>query len=135
MGLIENAMEGQARYQDFLFKALFTAITLSGGFKGGEIVPTLCVGSTFGCVVGQLAGISPSFSAACGMAALFVGVTNCPISSLIIALELFGGEALPFLAIVVAVSFTLSGYYGLYSSQKFVYSKTRTEFINRRTND
>ena len=35
MGLIENAMEGQARYQDFLFKALFTAITLSGGFKGG----------------------------------------------------------------------------------------------------
>ena len=69
------------------------------------------------------------------MAALFVGVTNCPISSLIIALELFGGEALPFLAIVVAVSFTLSGYYGLYSSQKFVYSKTRTEFINRRTND
>ena len=86
-------------------------------------------------MVGQLAGISPSFSAACGMAALFVGVTNCPISSLIIALELFGGEALPFLAIVVAVSFTLSGYYGLYSSQKFVYSKTRTEFINRRTND
>ena len=66
---------------------------------------------------------------------LFVGVTNCPISSLIIALELFGWEALPFLSIVVAVSFTLSGYYGLYSSQKFVYSKTRTEFINRRTND
>lgn len=135
MGLIESAMEGKARYQDFVFKALFTAITLSGGFKGGEIVPTLCVGSTFGCVVGQLAGISPSFSAACGMAALFVGVTNCPISSLIIALEMFGGEALPFLSIVVAVSFTLSGYYGLYTSQKFVYSKTRTEFINRRTND
>lgn len=135
MQLIEHAMEGRARYQDFLLKALFTAVTLSGGFKGGEIVPTLCVGSSFGCMVGQLMGISPSFSAACGMAALFVGVTNCPISSLIIALELFGGEALPFLAIVVAVSFTLSGYYGLYSSQKFVYSKTRTEFINRKTND
>ena len=64
-----------------------------------------------------------------------MGVTNCPISSLIIALEMFGGEALPFFAIVVAVSFTLSGYYGLYSSQKFVYSKTRTEFINRKTNE
>lgn len=135
MMLIEHAMEGHARYQDFLLKALFTAVTLSGGFKGGEIVPTLCVGSTLGCVAGQLMGISPSFSAACGMAALFVGVTNCPISSLIIALEMFGGEALPFFAIVVAVSFTLSGYYGLYSSQKFVYSKTRTEFINRKTNE
>ena len=135
MGLIESAMEGHARYWDFRLKALFTAVTLGGGFKGGEIVPTLCVGSTFGCVVGQLTGISPSFSAACGMAALFVGVTNCPVSSLLIALELFGGEGLPFFAIVVAVSFTLSGYYGLYSSQKFVYSKTKTEFINRKTNE
>ena len=51
-----------------------------------------------------------------------------------IALELFGYDAMPYFAVVVAVSFTLSGYYGLYSSQKFVYSKIRTEFINRKAN-
>lgn len=128
MQLIEHAMEGYGRYEDFLLKALFTAVAMGAGFRGGEIVPTLCVGATFGCVVGQLAGISPSFSAACGMAALFTGVTNCPISALLMALELFGGVGLPFFAIVIAVAFTLSGYYGLYSSQRFACSKTELEF-------
>lgn len=127
MELIEHAMEGEVRYEAFVLKALFTAVALGAGFKGGEIVPTLCVGATFGCTVGHLAGVSPSFSAACGMAALFVSVTNCPMSTLVIALEMFGGEALSFFALVVAVAFALSGYHGLYGSQKFVYSKTRME--------
>ena len=130
MQLIEHAMEGHAQYEDFLLKALFTAVALGAGFRGGEIVPTLCVGSTFGCIVGQVMGISPSFSAACGMAALFAGVTNCPISTMFIALELFGGEGMPFFAIVIAVTFALSGYYGLYSSQKFACSKTELEFAH-----
>lgn len=127
MELIENAMEGQVRYEAFILKALFTAVALGAGFKGGEIVPTLCVGATFGCTVGHLFGMSPSFSAACGMAALFAGVTNCPMSTLVIALEMFGGEAFSFFALAVAAAFTLSGYHGLYGSQKFVYSKTRME--------
>ena len=37
---------------------------------------------------------------------------------------------MPYFAVAVAISFTLSGYYGLYSSQKILYSKLRTEFIN-----
>ncbi|MCI9593081.1 MAG: chloride channel protein [Lachnospiraceae bacterium] len=131
MQLIEHAMEGHARYEDFLLKALFTAVALGAGFRGGEIVPTLCVGATFGCVAGQLAGISPSFSAACGMTALFTGVTNCPLSTMFIALELFGGEGMPFFAIVIAVTFTLSGYYGLYSSQRFACSKTELKFVHQ----
>ena len=68
------------------------------------------------------------------MCALFAGVTNCPISSLVIALELFGYEGMEYFSIAIAVAFALSGYYGLYASQKFVYSKTKTEFINRKSN-
>ncbi len=127
MGLIEEAMEGKVRYEAFLLKAVFTAVTLGAGYKGGEIVPTLCVGATFGCAVGSLLGFSPSLCAACGMAALFVGVTNCPLASMLIAFEMFGFEAMPYLVIAVAVSFGLSGYYGLYGSQKFAYSKVRME--------
>ena len=113
---------------------MFTAVTLGAGYKGGEIVPTLCVGATFGCAVGMLLGFSPSLCAACGMIALFAGVTNCPVSSILIAFEMCGFEAMPYFALAVAVSFTLSGYYGLYKSQKFIYSKIRTEFINRKAN-
>ena len=65
------------------------------------------------------------------MVGLFAGATNCPLASLLIALEMFGGEGLPYFAIVVAVSFVLSGYYGLYASQRFAYSKTKNEFVNR----
>lgn len=133
MPLIEASIEGHARYEAFFFKMIFTAVTLGAGFKGGEIVPTLCVGATFGCAVGSLIGFSPSLCAACGMAALFAGVTNCPITSLIIALELFGYAGMEYFSIIIAVSFALSGYYGLYKSQKFVYSKIRTEFINRKS--
>lgn len=134
MGLIESSIEGSVRYEAFLMKMLFTAVALGAGFKGGEIVPTLCVGAALGCAFGEITGFAPSLCAACGMAALFAGVTNCPITSLVIALELFGYEGMEYFSIVIAVAFALSGYYGLYASQKFVYSKTRTEFINRRSN-
>lgn len=134
MGLIESSIEGSARYEAFLMKMLFTAVALGAGFKGGEIVPTLCVGAALGCAFGEITGFAPSLCAACGMAALLAGVTNCPITSLVIALELFGYEGMEYFSIIIAVAFALSGYYGLYASQKFVYSKTRTEFINRRSN-
>ena len=106
-------------------------MTLSGGFKGGEIVPSFFVGATFGCVFGQLLHISPSLAAACGMAAVFCGVTNSPISSLLISLEMFGFEGAPFFFLAIAVSYMQSGYYGLYRSQKIMYSKVKTKFINR----
>lgn len=131
MQVVERAVEGDAIWYAFLLKMLFTAITLSGGFKGGEIVPTLFIGATFGCLMGGLLQISPSLAAACGMAAVFCGVTNSPISSLLISFEMFGFEGAPFFLLAIAVSYMQSGYYGLYQSQKIVYSKVKTEYINR----
>lgn len=130
--LIERCFEGDVRYEAFLWKILFTAVTLEAGFKGGEIVPTFCIGAVFGCSFAMITGQPFGLMTACGMLALFVGVTNCPISTLLIGFEMFGYQAMPYFVLVIAVSFTLSGYYSLYSSQKFVYSKTKTEYINRK---
>ena len=130
--LVEKAVDGESAYLGFLLKMVFTAVALGGGFKGGEIVPTLAVGSSFGCAFGLLTGFEPSLCAAAGMLATFVGVTNCPIATMFLGFELFGFEAMPYFAVAVAISFTLSGYYGLYSGQKFPYSKTKAEFINRK---
>lgn len=135
MHLIERCFSGEAvPYYAFLIKILFTAVALGAGFKGGEIVPTLCVGATFGYMMAALLGVSPELCASIGMVCLFVSVTNCPVSTVFLGFELFGFEAMPYYSIAVAVCFTLSGYYGLYSSQKFVYSKIKAEFINRRSN-
>ena len=130
--LVEKAVDGESAYLGFLLKMIFTAVALGGGFKGGEIVPTLAVGASFGCTFGLLTGFEPSLCAAAGMLATFVGVTNCPIATMFLGFELFGFEAMPYFAVAVAISFTLSGYYGLYNGQKFTYSKTKAEFINRK---
>ena len=130
--LVEKAVDGESAYLGFLLKMIFTAVALGGGFKGGEIVQTLAVGASFGCTFGLLTGFEPSLCAAAGMLATFVGVTNCPIATMFLGFELFGFEAMPYFAVAVAISFTLSGYYGLYSGQKFTYSKTKAEFINRK---
>lgn len=131
MEIIQNAMQGQARPEAFFLKMIFTALTLGAGFKGGEIVPTFFVGSTFGCVVGGMLGMNPSFGAAIGLVALFCGVVNCPVTSIILSVELFGAQGLLLFAIACAVSYMLSGYYGLYSGQKILYSKLKPEFINQ----
>lgn len=130
MDVILAALHGDARPWAFLLKVLFTAVTLGAGFKGGEIVPVFFTGATFGCAAGALLGLPAGFGASLGMAAIFCGVTNCPISSILLAFELFGGEGLALYALCISVSYMLSGYYGLYSEQKILYSKLRPEFID-----
>ena len=132
--LIAKAVEtGQTDTFAFLWKIILTALTMRAGFRGGEIVPSFCVGATFGCVMGNLLGLSPSICAACGMAAVFCGVTNCPITSILIAFEMFGFRGVSFYLIAVSISYAASGYYGLYKDQTIVYSKYKAKYVNRHT--
>ena len=78
-------------------------------------------------------GLPAGFSAALGVTGLFCGMTNCPITSLLISIELFGADGILCYAVVCALSYVCSGYRGLYSSQTILYSKLRAEFINVHT--
>jgi H+/Cl- antiporter ClcA len=127
--------EGTAHPLAFLLKILFTAITLAAGFKGGEVVPSFFVGATFGCVMGPLLGIPAGFAAALGLVAVFCGATNCPIASIFLAIELFGEGGLLYFALTCGISYMLSGYTGLYSSQTILYSKLKAQYINVRANE
>lgn len=131
--VIEKAIDGEVRPEAFLMKMIFTALTLEAGFKGGEIVPSFFIGATFGCIAGHILGISPSLCAAVGMIALFCGVTNCPITSLLISFELFGYNGVAYFMVAIAVSYLMSGYYGLYHDQTIVYSKYKAMYVNRKT--
>lgn len=123
--VIAAALAGQAGGAMFLVKLLFTAVTLGAGFKGGEIVPAFFVGSTFGCLLGGWLGLGPGFGAALGLVAVFCGVTNCPLASILLSVELFGGGQLPMFALACAVSYLMSGRYSLYESQKLALPKLR----------
>jgi H+/Cl- antiporter ClcA len=119
----------------FIIKLIFTVITLGSGYKGGEIFPVFFIGSSFGSMMSQYLGMDCSMGAAIGMAALFCGVTNCPIASILLCIELFGSEGMLYYVLACAVSYMLSGYRGLYSEQKILYSKTKTKYINKRIGD
>lgn len=133
MDVISRAIGGEALPWAFVLKIIFTAITIAAGFKGGEIVPAFFIGSTLGCVIAPIVGLSPALGAAVGFVALFCGVVNCPVASIILSLEVFGAEGILFFAIATAVSYMLSGYFGLYESQKIAYSKIDDEYIDVHT--
>ena len=128
--MIFRALNGQSNWWDFPVKLIFTAITLGFGFKGGEIVPTFFMGAVTGCWLGNLIGMDPGFAAAMGLVCAFCGAVNCPVASIVMAMELFGSQGLLLFGLGCAVSYTFSGYFSLYTSQKIVYSKTRAEYIN-----
>ena len=113
-GVIRQLLAGDTIPEAFLLKILFTALTLGAGFRGGEIVPVLFTGCAFGTWAGPLLGLPHGFSGALGMAAVFCGATNCPLSSILLAFELFGGQGLPLYALCCGVAYMLSGYHGLY---------------------
>jgi len=121
---------GTVIHEAFLLKIVFTAITIASGYKGGEIVPTLFIGATLGSSIGYLVGLPVPFSAALGIAAMFCGVTNCPLATVLLCLELFGAEGLIFYVLAAFMSFLLSGYYSLYTGQKIVFPKLSDDTVN-----
>ncbi len=123
MHVILRALEGTALPWAFAMKILFTALTLGVGFKGGEIVPSFFVGATLGCVVAPLLGLDAALGAGLGIIAMFCGVTNGVLASMVLSVELFGAEYLPLFGIAVAVSYAMSGQVSLYHTQRFTEPK------------
>lgn len=123
MDMALAAVAGNADWYSFAMKMLFTAVTLAAGFKGGEIVPTFCIGATFGCVMGGLLGMDPGFAAALGLIGLFCCATNSPLASIVLSIEMFGGTNVYLFAFVCVICFVLSGNSGLYASQILQFTK------------
>ena len=133
MDVITKAIGGDAKAEAFLIKIIFTSVTIAAGFKGGEIVPAFFIGSTFGCVAGSLLGFDPSIAAAVGFVAVFCGVVNCPVASVMLSLEVFGSDNILIFALVCAISYMMSGYSGLYHEQKIAFSKLDEEKVDINT--
>ena len=130
MSMAIMAIEGKADWFDFILKIVFTAVTLAAGLKGGEIVPTFCVGATFGCVFGGMLGLDSGFAAALGLVGLFCCATNSPVSAVFLGIEMFGFSALPYFIIVCIFLWILSANNGLFENRFFkspILSKIRKQ--------
>jgi H+/Cl- antiporter ClcA len=107
----------------FAAKLLFTAVTLSAGFLGGEVTPLFFIGAALGNVLAQLLGLPLELAAGVGMAAVFAAAANTPLALSLMAVELLGANAFPHVVIVCVLAYLLSGHRGIYPSQRLLHGK------------
>ena len=101
----------------FLWKLIFTIVTLGAGYKGGEVTPLFCIGATLGAAFAHLFHVPPAFFAALGFAAVFGAAANTPLACIFMGIELFGANlALP-LTLACFGAYLCAGHRGIYSSQ------------------
>ncbi len=116
---IESAFaQGGAAPLSWLWKLLFTVITLGSGFKGGEVTPMFFIGATLGNVLAGLLHAPVELFAGLGLVAVFAGATNTPLAGTLLSVELFGSEYLVYFAAAIFLAYLFSGHSGVYLSQR-----------------
>ena len=109
---------GGAAPADWLWKLLFTAVTIGAGFKGGEVTPLFFIGAALGHVLGPLAGLPIAPAAALGFVAVFAGASKTPLACTLLGVELFGGEHAALFGVACLTAFLAGGRDGIYEAQR-----------------
>ncbi|MCZ8513034.1 voltage-gated chloride channel family protein [Paenibacillus filicis] len=109
----------------FLWKTVFTTITLGAGFQGGEVTPLFVIGATLGNTLSGWLMLPSAFLAGLGLIAVFSGATNTPVACFMLGLELFGSEGAVYMFIACIVSYVFSGHSGIYTAQRIGVPKSR----------
>ncbi|MGZ3765416.1 MAG: voltage-gated chloride channel family protein [Mucilaginibacter sp.] len=115
--------QGGADTWSWLWKTIYTTITLGTGFKGGEVTPLFYIGATLGNTLSQLLNAPVGLFAALGFIAVFAGATNTPLACTFMGIELFGGEYAIYFAVACFTAYFFSGHSGIYSSQRIAIPK------------
>lgn len=123
--VILESFEKQLPLYDFALKMIFTIITLSAGFKGGEVTPLFFIGATLGSALSLFIPLPFGLLAGMGFVAVFAGATNTPLACMLMGIELFGAECGVYVAIACVVSYLLSGHNSIYTKQKIGEAKNR----------
>lgn len=117
--IINNCFNDGAVYSyDFILKIVFTVITLSIGFQGGEVTPLFAIGASLGYVLGGVMGLNPVVTASLGYAAVFGSATNTLIAPMLIGLEVFGSQNMTMFVVVCIIAYVLNGNKSIYSAQE-----------------
>lgn len=134
VSIVGSFEEGGATPLSWLWKTLFTAVTLGSGFKGGEVTPLFFIGSTLGNTLGGLLNEPVALFAALGFIAVFAGAANTPLACTVMGIELFGAHYASYFAVACFVSYFFSGHSGIYLSQRIGITKNGgTSHLHGRT--
>ncbi|MDT3402968.1 voltage-gated chloride channel family protein [Mucilaginibacter terrae] len=116
--IVSAFQQNGADFFSWLWKLIYTAVTLGTGFKGGEVTPLFYIGSTLGNMLAGVLNAPVSLFAALGFIAVFAGATNTPLACTIMGIELFGSEHALLFAVACFTAYYFSGDAGIYSAQR-----------------
>ncbi len=108
---------------DWALKFVLKVLTLSAGFRGGEVTPLFSIGASLGVVLGSLLGLPVPLVAALGYAAVFGSATNTLLAPTFIGAEVFGFAYLPHFFVVCAVAYLFNMDKSIYTLQEVAYHK------------
>ncbi|WP_435921023.1 voltage-gated chloride channel family protein [Paenibacillus sp. DYY-L-2] len=123
--IVDSFENGEVSPLGFLWKLLFTSVTLGTGFQGGEVTPLFAIGASLGSALSGFLHVYGPFLAALGFIGVFCGAANTPLACFIMGIELFGSEGAVYMFIACLVSYMFSGHSGIYTSQLIGASKSR----------
>jgi len=116
--ILSSFREGGAHSWSWFWKILFTCITISSGFKGGEVTPLFFIGAALGNTLALLIGAPVDLFAGLGFIAVFAGAANTPLACTLMGVELFGSTYVVYFAVACFLSYLFSGHSGIYLSQQ-----------------
>lgn len=111
-------------------KILFTVVTLSFGFKGGEVTPLFFIGAALGNALSPILGIPTDLLAALGFVAVFAGAANTPLACTLMGIELFGSTYGIYIATACFIAYLCSGHSGIYLSQRVAVPKLKAVVLD-----
>ena len=115
---IHEALVKMSSLRDPVLKSFFSSLTIASGFKGGEFIPLVFIGTTLGSALGAILPISFSLLAALGFAGVFAGAANTPLACAVMAAEIFGWKIFFYALITCYISYYCSSHPGIYRTQK-----------------
>ena len=124
--MVGAAFTGKTTLLDPLAKLVLTALTVGAGFQGGEVTPLFGIGASLGGWLGEVALGDPSFMAALGMLGVFGSALNVPITTVMLGIDMFGGQAGAYFVIVAFIGYLVAGHRAVYPAQRIVTPKRRS---------
>lgn len=116
--LFSNAAAGETTWIDPVAKLLLTALSISAGFSGGEIIPLMVIGATTGSLLAQVFSLPVSTMTVLGAIGTLSGGTKLPLVCFLLSLELFGFSNAALVFTTCMFGCICSGRSGIYPSQK-----------------
>ena len=123
ISIVSSFTAGGASTWSWLWKIIFTVITLGMGFKGGEVTPLFFIGAALGNTIAIVTGAPVDLFAGLGFIAVFAGATNTPVACTIMGVELFGGDHILYYAVACFTAYYFSGHAGVYTAQRLAVNK------------